>query len=116
MPKPTTSKIPIIGRAIGRIFPTILVIDEAILVKDVVSAVSTEERPVLAPASDAKTGTAVATARAPPINAGAIFFFRFINFIVKNHLSLNFFKYVNNPKICEPYYHEDGAAQGSDRD
>ena len=97
-----------IGSTIGRIFPTTLIIELPMLVKDVVSAVSTEERPVLVPASAAKTGTAVATARAPPINTGAIFFFKFI--IVKNHLSLNFFKYVNNPKICEPYYHEDGAA------
>ena len=103
-----------IGSAIGRIFPTRLVIELQTLVKDVVSAVSTEERPV--PASAANAGTAVATARAPPINAGAIFFFRFMNFIVKNHLSLNFFKYVNNPKIRKPYYHEDGAAKGSDRD
>ena len=108
MPKPTTSKIPIIGRAIGRIFPTILVIDAAILVKDVSRAVSTEERPV--PDSDANAGTAVATVRAPPINAGASVFLRFMNFIVKNQLSLNFFKYVNNPKIRKPYYHEDGAA------
>ena len=104
-----------IGSATGRIFPTMLVIELPMLVKDVVSAVSTEERPVLVPASAAKTGTAVATARAPP-NTGAIFFFRFMNFRVKNHLSLNFFKYVNNPKIRKPYYHEDGAAQGSDRD
>lgn len=96
-----------IGSAIGRIFPTMLVIELPMLVKDVVSAVSTEERPE-PELSDASTGTAVATARAPPINAGTSFFFRFI--IVKNHLSLNFFKYVNNPKICEPYYHEDGAA------
>ena len=105
-----------IGSATGRIFPTMLIIELPMLVKDVVSAVSTKERPVPAPASDAKTGTAVATARAPPINTGANFFFRFMNFKVKNHLSLNFFKYVNNPKIRKPYYHEDGAAQGSDRD
>ena len=104
-----------IGSAIGRIFPTMLVIELPMLVKDVVSDDSTEERPVPA-LSDASTGTAVATARAPPINTGASFFFRFMNFIVKNHLSLNFFKYVNNPKIRKPYYHEDGAAQGSDRD
>ena len=97
-----------IGSAIGRIFPTMLVIELPILVKDVVSAVSTEEKPV--PDSDANAGTAVATVRAPPINAGASFFLRFMNFIVKNHLSLNFFKYVNNPKIRKPYYHEDGAA------
>ena len=36
-----------IGSAIGRIFPTRLVIELPTLVKDVVSAVSTEERPVL---------------------------------------------------------------------
>ena len=47
-----------IGSATGRIFPTTLVIELPMLVKDVVSAVSTEERPVLVPASAAKTGTA----------------------------------------------------------
>ena len=99
-----------IGSAIGRIFPTRLVIELPTLVKDVVSAVSTEERPVLVPASAAKTGTAVAIARAPATNTETNFFLTFMNFIVKNHLSLNFFKYVNNPKIRKPYYHEDGAA------
>ena len=63
-----------IGSATGRIFPTMLVIELPMLVKDVVSAVSTEERPVLVPASAAKTGTAVATARAPPINTGQVSF------------------------------------------
>ena len=49
IPNPTRTRIPMTGSAIGRIFPTMLVIELPMLVKDVVSAVSTEERPVPAP-------------------------------------------------------------------